>query len=62
MKKSTRGLLRVAKPIDHLAQRPAAITLTCGQPLGVMHVILDVWAPLLQFLLVEAVAYCFLPG
>lgn len=33
---------------------PAAITLTCGQPLGAMHVLLELQAPLLHFLLIEA--------
>lgn len=38
---------------------PAAITPTCGQPLGAVH---EVWAPLLHFLLIEAAVCCFLPG
>lgn len=41
---------------------PAAVTPTCGQPLGAVRVILEVWAPLLHFLLIEAEVYCFLPG
>lgn len=63
---STRGLFKSGKahrsPGPASLCLPAAITLTCGQPLGAMHVILEVWAPLLHVLLVEAEVYCFLPG
>lgn len=41
---------------------PAAITLTCGQPLRAVHVLLELQAPLLHFLLIEAGVCCFLPG
>lgn len=66
MRKGTGGLLGVTSPVGHLGQRPCAsllpLTLTSGQPLGALHVLLERWAPLLCFLLTEAEVCHFRPG